>query len=98
MERPQPISFWESIRQNTCWGKYLTAIEERAVHNKSSLRGYANKALRVVDAQRRAYSEDRFMYKFPYRQWKKSSPETGSISCTRKEWAGFRSPERVTFF
>ncbi len=32
MEQLQPISFWEGVRQQTHWGKYLTAIEERAVN------------------------------------------------------------------
>lgn len=185
MERLQPISFWEGVRQQTRWGKYLTAIEERAVHtamraarqpavaleigaeagfwaklladhgwkvictdvdprvlemckqrvpsatcilvsqesttlpcetasinlivcievaevinshwffaeasrvlrpggivvgvanNKSSLRAYAYKALRILDPQRRTYSEDAFLYRFPYRQWKENFINTG---------------------
>ncbi len=206
MEPTRAMSFWERIRQETHWGKYLTAIEERAVstamsavrqpavaleigaeaghwaklladngwkvictdvdpkmlelckqrvpsatcivvspesttlpceggslslivcievaevinsdwfvpeayrvlcpggivvgvaHNKRSLRGYAYKALRVVDPQRKTYSEDRFMYKFPYRQWKESLIGNGFRFLHEEGMGWLPFPRKSNFF
>jgi 2-polyprenyl-3-methyl-5-hydroxy-6-metoxy-1,4-benzoquinol methylase len=67
-------------------------------NNRHSHRSYANKVMRIVDQKRKTYSEDGYLYKFAYQEWKQQLAGTGFHLVHEEGMCWLPFPRKSNFF